>query len=149
LQVIVYGQFCRSERPPFANIHREASSCNATTIVVTIVANLCNPFVLRISNQKIAKMYMRCLRHIARKPAFAYLQAYAARSHSTKPFQPLRILFCGSDDFSVVSLRQLCEEKLQNPQLIESIDVMVRPGKPTGRGLKKIREGCQLSSQTC
>lgn len=54
---------------------------------------------------------------------------------------PLRILFCGSDDFSCVSLKALHEEKERNQGLIKSIDVVVRPPKPTGRGNKTIRQG--------
>ncbi|KAK1993880.1 formyl transferase [Colletotrichum falcatum] len=53
---------------------------------------------------------------------------------------PLRILFCGSDDFSCAALDALNTEKERNPGLIESLDVVVRPGKLTGRGMKKIRE---------
>ncbi|RYP45196.1 hypothetical protein DL768_008428 [Monosporascus sp. mg162] len=59
---------------------------------------------------------------------------------TTKVSDPLRILFCGSDDFSGASLKALNEEKQKNSDLIQSIDVVVRPGKPTGRGLKEIRE---------
>jgi methionyl-tRNA formyltransferase len=51
----------------------------------------------------------------------------------------LHILFCGSDEFSCASLEALHAEHQQNPELIKSIDVVVRPGKPTGRGHKKIR----------
>ncbi|KAF2461627.1 formyl transferase [Lineolata rhizophorae] len=53
---------------------------------------------------------------------------------------PLRILFCGSDDFSIASLRALHTEHLERPDRIAAIDVVCRPGKRTGRGLKKIRE---------
>ncbi|KAK7943017.1 Methionyl-tRNA formyltransferase [Apiospora aurea] len=53
-----------------------------------------------------------------------------------KQSDSLRILFCGSDEFSSASLRALHEEKERNPGLIESIDVVVRPGKRVGRGLK-------------
>ncbi|KAK8084796.1 methionyl-tRNA formyltransferase [Apiospora hydei] len=53
-----------------------------------------------------------------------------------KQSDALRILFCGSDEFSSASLRALHEEKERNPGLIESIDVVVRPGKRVGRGLK-------------
>ncbi|KAK8879533.1 formyl transferase [Apiospora arundinis] len=56
-----------------------------------------------------------------------------------KESDALRILFCGSDEFSSASLRALHEEKERNPGLIESIDVVVRPGKPVGRGMKSIR----------
>jgi methionyl-tRNA formyltransferase len=54
---------------------------------------------------------------------------------------PLRILFCGSDEFSIASLRKLLQAKNDVPGLIESIDVVHRPAKPTGRSLKKLREG--------
>ncbi|KAK3996744.1 formyl transferase [Cladorrhinum sp. PSN332] len=56
---------------------------------------------------------------------------------------PLRILFCGSDLFSSSSLTALWDE-MQNQnlskenRLIESIDVMVRPPKPTGRGNRSL-----------
>lgn len=56
-----------------------------------------------------------------------------------KQSDPLRILFCGSDEFSTASLRALHEEKERNPDLIESIDVVVRPGKRVGRGYKQIQ----------
>ncbi|KAK8116219.1 formyl transferase [Apiospora sp. TS-2023a] len=56
-----------------------------------------------------------------------------------KQSDPLRILFCGSDEFSTASLRALHEEQERNPGLIESIDVVVRPGKRVGRGLKQIQ----------
>lgn len=55
--------------------------------------------------------------------------------------EPLRILFCGSDDFSCASLRALAQEKDSRPESIDSIDVLCRPGKRTGRSLKHIREG--------
>ncbi|KAF2262297.1 Formyltransferase [Lojkania enalia] len=62
------------------------------------------------------------------------------RCNSTKASEPLKILFCGSDEFSIASLRALNNAKHQDPKLIQSIDVVHRPGKPTGRGLKVIRE---------
>ncbi|KAI8949075.1 formyl transferase [Xylaria longipes] len=52
---------------------------------------------------------------------------------------PLHILFCGSDEFSCASLKALHDEHVQNPDLIRSIDVVVRPGKGTGRGYKVVR----------
>ncbi|KAF2086043.1 Formyltransferase, partial [Saccharata proteae CBS 121410] len=53
---------------------------------------------------------------------------------------PLRILYCGSDNFSVTHLRALVEEKERNPSLIQSIDVVHPPAKRTGRGLKNLTE---------
>jgi methionyl-tRNA formyltransferase len=57
-----------------------------------------------------------------------------------KASDPLRILFCGSDEFSAASLSALQLEHARNPSLIQSIDVLVRPPKPTGRGYKVLRE---------
>lgn len=54
--------------------------------------------------------------------------------------EPLRILFCGSDDFSIASLRALYKVHKRDKALIESIDVVCRPAKPVGRGFKKTRE---------
>lgn len=68
-----------------------------------------------------------------RRPAF--------RLYSTKVHDPLRILFCGSDEFSIASLKALHAYHLKQPDRIASIDVVCRPGKKVGRGMKKIREG--------
>lgn len=60
---------------------------------------------------------------------------------SSRTSEPLRILFCGSDAFSCESLKALHREHEANRRLVESLEVMVLPGKKTGRGLKQIREG--------
>ncbi|KHJ35412.1 putative methionyl-trna formyltransferase [Erysiphe necator] len=60
--------------------------------------------------------------------------------YSTRVSEPLRILFCGSDEFSSASLISLKEEKTKNPGLIRSIDVLCRPAKKVGRGMKKFAE---------
>ncbi|KAL2157679.1 hypothetical protein VTH06DRAFT_5162 [Thermothelomyces fergusii] len=57
-----------------------------------------------------------------------------------KKSDPLRILFCGSDEFSCASLQALHDEHKINSTLIRSIDVVVRPSKPTGRGYRVMRE---------
>ncbi|ESZ91417.1 hypothetical protein SBOR_8198 [Sclerotinia borealis F-4128] len=54
--------------------------------------------------------------------------------------KPLRILFCGSDEFSCESLRALVKEQRSDPGGIASIDVLVRPSKRFGRGLREVRE---------
>ena len=66
-----------------------------------------------------------------------------------KTIEPLRILYCGSDEFSAVSLRALHQESTVNPDLISSIDVVCKAGKPAGRGLKHVRHGTHslVSSQ--
>lgn len=66
------------------------------------------------------------------------LLRYSSTS-SSRASDPLRILFCGSDEFSCHSLRALHAEHVRNPSLIASIDVVARPGKPTGRGLRRVR----------
>ena len=53
--------------------------------------------------------------------------------------QPLRILFCGADELSITSLEALCRESRESPSNVASIEVVCRPGKSTGRGLKQIR----------
>ncbi|KAL2073717.1 hypothetical protein VTL71DRAFT_11043 [Oculimacula yallundae] len=57
-----------------------------------------------------------------------------------KVSKPLRILFCGSDEFSIASLLAVYDEHKRNPEYIKSIDVVCRPGKPAGRSLKRIRD---------
>ena len=79
--------------------------------------------------------------HIGRSSLFIVNRIATARGYSSqKTSDPLRILFCGSDDFSVTSLESIHEEHKTNPKSIASIDVVCRPGKRVGRGLKTIRE---------
>ncbi|KAF8865020.1 Formyltransferase [Acephala macrosclerotiorum] len=65
-----------------------------------------------------------------------------SRSYNTirKISKPLRILFCGSDDFSVASLQALHAVSQYDPALIRSIDVMCRPPKLVGRGMKTLQQ---------
>ncbi|KAL4781876.1 formyl transferase [Aspergillus varians] len=69
-----------------------------------------------------------------------FCPSLTSRFLSTKAHDPLRILFCGSDEFSIASLKALHAEHVKQPDRIASIDVVCRPGKRVGRGLKKIRE---------
>ncbi|XXH03472.1 hypothetical protein Hte_009877 [Hypoxylon texense] len=55
-----------------------------------------------------------------------------------KKSDPLRVLFCGSDEFSCAALEALHREHVRDPGLVRSIDVVARPGKRTGRGYKVI-----------
>jgi len=59
-------------------------------------------------------------------------------SPSAKTSDPLRILFCGSDPFSIASLHALHAEHARDPSFIQTIDVLCRPSKRTGRGLKTL-----------
>jgi methionyl-tRNA formyltransferase len=79
-----------------------------------------------------------------RKPSVLWSTSYTIhfqRSVSTKSSDPLRILFCGSDNFSIGSLRSLNDERQKDADSIASIDVVCRPGKRVGRDLKTVREG--------
>ncbi|CZT20375.1 uncharacterized protein RCC_06235 [Ramularia collo-cygni] len=63
------------------------------------------------------------------------------RLYSTRSsFNPLRILFCGADEFSIHSLRRLDTLQKSRPECINSIDVVCRPDKPVGRRGKQIRQ---------
>ena len=87
----------------------------------------------------IFEIYPRLLNYILPKVSHWGLKR---RLYATKKdLEPLRILFCGSDDFSIASLRKLYKEHQQDKDLIASIDVVCRPGKPVGRGRKTVREG--------
>lgn len=74
-------------------------------------------------------------------PRFSFLGSCRCRRFTTKVHEPLRILFCGSDAFSVTSLQALDREKKLNSGLIASIDVVCRPPKLVRRNRKAIREG--------
>jgi hypothetical protein len=58
-----------------------------------------------------------------------------------KQHDPLNILFCGADEFSIYSLRALRELQTKQPEKIARIDVVCRRDKYVGRGLKNIQEG--------
>ncbi|KAK4896544.1 Methionyl-tRNA formyltransferase [Elasticomyces elasticus] len=66
-----------------------------------------------------------------------------SRKYSTIPenkqHDPLNILFCGADKFSIYSLRALNKLQQHRPDKIASIDVLCRPDKRTGRGLKHVQ----------
>ncbi|WAO89659.1 Methionyl-tRNA formyltransferase [Fusarium falciforme] len=77
-------------------------------------------------------------RSLLGRQSFPWRQCY---SHAaTRSSEPLRILFCGSDDFSCASLKAVYEEHSRNKDLIESLDVMVLPPKRMGRSFKTLRE---------
>lgn len=65
---------------------------------------------------------------------------------SAKPCKPLRILFCGSDEFSIAALKAIHELRKWHPDYIKSIDVLCRPGKRTGRGMKVIATSNEVLS---
>ncbi|KAI0453445.1 Formyltransferase [Xylaria acuta] len=96
------------------------------------------------SSRCISSSVLRHGRHYASKYRQLYVATPLCRRYSPAPKKkisdPLHILFCGSDEFSCASLQALHDEHVQNPDLIRSIDVVVRPGKRTGRGYKVVRD---------
>ncbi|TIA14315.1 Formyltransferase [Aureobasidium pullulans] len=79
----------------------------------------------------------------ARSGHFTRQSCVASRRYlSDKPqHDPLRVLFCGADEFSIYSLKALNKIREENPEKVASIDVVCRKDKRVGRGLKQIREG--------
>ncbi|KFY06714.1 hypothetical protein V492_07818 [Pseudogymnoascus sp. VKM F-4246] len=90
-----------------------------------------------VATQALGYLFRGC-NHVPRSTSYSYCAS--RRLYSSPATRPLRILFCGSDDVSAASLAALCDEQTRDPSSIASIDVLCRPGKPYGRGLKKIRE---------
>lgn len=79
-----------------------------------------------------------------RKPSVLWSTSHTIhfqQSVSTKSSDPLRILFCGSDNFSIGSLRSLNDERQKDADSIASIDVVCKSPKRVGRDLKNVREG--------
>ncbi|EOA92169.1 uncharacterized protein SETTUDRAFT_86942 [Exserohilum turcica Et28A] len=82
---------------------------------------------------------LRRLPGLARPLLSPWRRHYTAATTPAADARPLRILFCGSDAFSIASLRALVHVQHGVPRLIDSIHVLHRPAKPTGRGLKTLR----------
>lgn len=68
------------------------------------------------------------------------------RCYSSLTRSPLKVLFCGADEFSISSLLALYKLRRTtgDPSRFASIDVVCRPGKRVGRGLKQTRNGTRL-----
>ena len=82
------------------------------------------------------------IRPYPRRILYCIERACQIRSYASQvTCEPLRILFCGSDEFSIASLRALHKVHERDKALIESIDVVSRPPKLVGRGFKDIRQG--------
>ncbi|KAI5275970.1 Formyltransferase [Aureobasidium subglaciale] len=80
--------------------------------------------------------------YTARSRVFACRSCVLSRRHlsSSSQHDPLRVLFCGADEFSIFSLKALNKIKEEHPDKVASIDVVCRKDKRVGRGLKQIRE---------
>lgn len=74
------------------------------------------------------------------KPASCHNCYFSLESSAHKAqSEPLRILFCGSDEQSAACLRALHQESRDGASGIKSIDVVCRPEKRSGRGSKTVR----------
>ncbi|KAH8156059.1 hypothetical protein CIB48_g12188, partial [Xylaria polymorpha] len=104
--------------------------------------------VVALFSPRSSQLISSSLLHRGRDYASTYQQrhvptSFCRRWYSAAPEKtsdPLHILFCGSDEFSCASLKALHDEHVRNPDLVRSIDVVVRPGKRTGRGYKVVRD---------
>ncbi|KIW82561.1 hypothetical protein Z517_05588 [Fonsecaea pedrosoi CBS 271.37] len=63
----------------------------------------------------------------------------SARSDDVDDSDSLRILFCGTDQFSVASLQALAQYSKTRGSNVRSIDVVTRTDKRVGRGRKLVR----------
>ncbi|KAK3072241.1 Methionyl-tRNA formyltransferase [Teratosphaeriaceae sp. CCFEE 6253] len=70
------------------------------------------------------------------KTAFLITRDYSVPLNA-KTHDPLNILFCGADEFSIYSLRALHSLQRSCPDKVASIDVLCRTDKRVGRGLKR------------
>ncbi|KAL8911114.1 MAG: hypothetical protein Q9171_003652 [Xanthocarpia ochracea] len=82
---------------------------------------------------------IRSISHCRPRPSFS-LVSYQYRFATTKSYDPLRVLFCGSDEFSIASLQALDHERRAGSGYVASIDVVCRPEKPVRRHLRAVRE---------
>ncbi|KAM7196544.1 Formyl transferase [Naviculisporaceae sp. PSN 640] len=97
------------------------------------------PGYLHLARKRVSISPTLCI--ISRTTAYSKQSSLRTRPFSTgdkSRRDPLRVLFCGSDSFSQASLDALIKEHKNNPGLVQSIDVAVRPLKPVGRGLKQL-----------
>ncbi|KAH0396597.1 Formyltransferase, partial [Aureobasidium melanogenum] len=79
---------------------------------------------------------------VGRSRVFTHQSCRSPRRYlsSSPQHDPLRVLFCGADEFSIYSLKALDKIREENPDKVASIDVVCRKDKRVGRGLKQIRE---------
>ena len=95
----------------------------------------CIRYVVMLTTRRIRSL-------AARRPVYVPWSCCNAdrRWSSAVRHDPLRVLFCGADPFSIASLKALNDVRLRYPGKVASIDVVCRPGKRAGRGLAQIRE---------
>lgn len=85
----------------------------------------------RIARDAVKVNQRQCLQNQSHVSLRFYSQAHRDNS--------LRILFCGSDEFSITSLRALHDYSQEKDSNVASISVAAKTDKRVGRGLKLIR----------
>lgn len=75
------------------------------------------------------------------RPCCAQARSLSSCGTLKQTHHPLRVLFCGADEFSIYSLRALNDLRLDQPEKVASIDVVCRTDKRVGRGLKRVQAG--------
>ena len=78
----------------------------------------------------------RCALRLSGRTYTKYLLRQYSNGSSAKPIQPPRILFFGSDTFSIASLEKLRDAKQREPDLFEQLHIVTREPAPSGRGLQ-------------
>src|SRR5579862_7917248 len=84
-------------------------------------------------------MLRLCSSCIARLQRQRHIQSACTRYHSNHTINRPRILFFGSDTFSIGSLEKLRQAK-KDEDLYESLEIITKEPAPSGRGLE-IRKG--------
>ena len=108
------------------------------------VQQICSTsLLLSIKHTQMSPILCRHLRPLLSQSNKRWLSIRLSSS-AAKHHEPLRVLFCGADAFSIYSLRALHKLQQANPEKIASIDVVCRPDKRVGRGLKKVQEGSYI-----
>lgn len=116
----------------------ELRPCKPIRLIARSLARLANRAALAQNTTMLLSLRAGPLRAA---PGWRHRRGFAS---AVRPPRSLRLLFCGSDDFSIHALRALHREHVSDSRLIEALHVVHRPGKRTGRGLKQIREGEQM-----
>lgn len=144
----------------YTNLHWRVALLRGPTCAMVMISQLQVPCILLhlycIYNHSVSSWYIALyLLYLAMRKSL-FLSPYIIRPYyfqyvrrtswlrfytTQNTFEPLRILFCGSDDFSIASLQALYREHQEDKDLVASLDVVCRPAKPVGRGLKEVRPG--------
>jgi hypothetical protein len=89
----------------------------------------------------------RLLSILSRCSFISHHRSFSTTVRAARQHDPLRILFCGSDSFSIASLLSVVDVMRQDNKIVRSIDVLCRTDKRVGRGLKEVNQG--TTTWTC